>query len=253
MRAGRRSSRCVRTCVPTSTETPIERGSVTRRDGQGVDRGNGSGSRASPGGRPGASLPRVRGPLDQADRRSSRSLSGDGQGVLLRPDRGEGAGGQGALRRRVPRLRRRTRSRATARATPTRTARRAIPGAIERHWTRERVLEAMHVWRARYGRLPSSYDWSLTHARRRGGGALERLSKGTWPSASVVTRTCGSWRAARAAAAEQIAELGIGSADPQIVLHDVPSRLSPAIFCADREDSGKHGRYGGTRERKPNI
>ena len=127
------------------------------------------------------------------------------------------------------------------------------PGAIERHWTRERVLEAMHVWRARYGRLPSSYDWSLTHARRRGGGALERLSKGTWPSASVVTRICGSWRAARAAAAEQIAELGIGSADPQIVVHDVPSRPSPAIFCADREDSGKHGRYGGTRERKPNI
>jgi AraC-like DNA-binding protein len=93
------------------------------------------------------------------------------------------------------------------------------PGAIERHWTRGRVLEAMHAWRARYGRLPSSYDWSLTHARRRGGGALERLSKGTWPSASVVTRTCGSWRAARAAAAEQIAEPG----DRQCPSPDPPS------------------------------
>ena len=67
-RAGRRSSRCVGTCVPTSTETPIDRGSVTRCDGQGVNRGNGSGSRASPGGRTGAALPRVRGPLDRADR-----------------------------------------------------------------------------------------------------------------------------------------------------------------------------------------
>src|SRR4051794_23085227 len=38
------------------------------------------------------------------------------------------------------------------------------PGAIERRWTRERVLDAMRAWRARYGQLPSSYDWSVTHA-----------------------------------------------------------------------------------------
>ena len=82
VRASRRSSRC----VPTSSETPIERGSVPPCDGQGVNRGNGSGSPASPGGRPGAALPGLRGPLDQADRRPSRSLAGDGQGVLLRPD-----------------------------------------------------------------------------------------------------------------------------------------------------------------------
>ena len=82
--AGRTSSRgTIRT--RTSTKTPIERGSVTRCDGRGVNRGIGSGSRASPGGRSGAALPRGRGPLDQADRRPSRSLSGDGQGVLLRP------------------------------------------------------------------------------------------------------------------------------------------------------------------------
>jgi AcrR family transcriptional regulator len=43
------------------------------------------------------------------------------------------------------------------------------PGAIERRWTRERVLEAMREWRSRFGKLPSSYDWSRTHARRRGG------------------------------------------------------------------------------------
>jgi AraC-like DNA-binding protein len=76
------------------------------------------------------------------------------------------------------------------------------PGAIERRWTPERVLVAMRVWRARYGRLPSSYDWSRTHARRRGGEALERLRTGDWPSAGVVTTVYGSWKAARAAAAD---------------------------------------------------
>jgi AraC-like DNA-binding protein len=47
------------------------------------------------------------------------------------------------------------------------------PGAIERRWTRERVQGAMREWRERYGRLPSSYDWSRTHARTpaRGRGA----------------------------------------------------------------------------------
>jgi hypothetical protein len=72
------------------------------------------------------------------------------------------------------------------------------PGAIERRWTRERVLEAMRVWRERYGRLPSSYDWSRASARRRGGDALARLGQGDWPSASVVTSVFGSWANARA-------------------------------------------------------
>ena len=49
----------------------------------------------------------------------------------------------------------------------------------------------------RYGRLPSSYDWSRTHARRRGGQALERLNRVEWPSASVVSTLFGSWHAAR--------------------------------------------------------
>ncbi len=61
------------------------------------------------------------------------------------------------------------------------------PGAIQPKWTQERVLAAMREWVERYGRLPSSYDWSRTHDRRRGGEAQERLEKGEWPSASVVT------------------------------------------------------------------
>jgi hypothetical protein len=80
------------------------------------------------------------------------------------------------------------------------------PGAIERRWTRQLVLDAMLEWSARFGRLPSSYDWSRTHARRRGGEALARLGEGDWPSASVVAGIYGSWRAARMAAANQIVQ-----------------------------------------------
>jgi hypothetical protein len=53
------------------------------------------------------------------------------------------------------------------------------------------VLDAMREWRARYGRLPSSYDWSRTHAKRRGGVALKRLRDRQWPSASVVGQLFG--------------------------------------------------------------
>jgi AcrR family transcriptional regulator len=74
------------------------------------------------------------------------------------------------------------------------------PGAIEPRWTCERVLEAMRVWRELHGALPSSYDWSRTHARRRGGEALRRLEAGDWVPASVVTAVFGSWTAAREAA-----------------------------------------------------
>jgi hypothetical protein len=77
------------------------------------------------------------------------------------------------------------------------------PGAIERRWTRQRVLGAMLEWRARYGRWPSSYDWSATHARRRGGEALARLADGDWPSASVVADVFGRWVAAHEAAASE--------------------------------------------------
>jgi AcrR family transcriptional regulator len=79
---------------------------------------------------------------------------------------------------------------------------RCHPGAIEPRWTRELVLDAMLKWRERFGRLPSSYDWSRTHARRRGKQALWRLAAGHWPAASVVGGVFGSWALAREAAAE---------------------------------------------------
>ena len=50
---------------------------------------------------------------------------------------------------------------------------RCHPGAIAPEWTRERVREAMRAWRVRYGAARSSYDWSRTHARRRGGDSNE--------------------------------------------------------------------------------
>jgi AraC-like DNA-binding protein len=81
------------------------------------------------------------------------------------------------------------------------------PGTIKRRWTRKRVLEAMHDWRARYGRLPSSYDCSRTHARRRGGEALERLEESDWPSPSVVTELFGGWSAALKAAAQGVRDV----------------------------------------------
>jgi hypothetical protein len=80
---------------------------------------------------------------------------------------------------------------------------RCHPGAIERRWTRELVISAMLEWRDRYGRWPSSYDWSRTHARRRGERALRRLADGQWPAASVVSVVFESWAVARRAAAEE--------------------------------------------------
>jgi AraC-like DNA-binding protein len=77
---------------------------------------------------------------------------------------------------------------------------RCHPGAIRRKWTREWVIAAMREWRARYGRLPSSYDWSRTQASQRGGSALKRLEVADWPSSSVVGQLFGSWEAAREAA-----------------------------------------------------
>ena len=74
------------------------------------------------------------------------------------------------------------------------------PGAIERRWTRERVLAAMTEWQSRYGRLPTSCDWSRTHAGRRGGEAHRRLAEGEWPASSVVTQLFGTWAVVRAAA-----------------------------------------------------
>ena len=75
---------------------------------------------------------------------------------------------------------------------------RCHPGAIAREWTRERVREAMRAWRARYGSPPTSYDWSISHASRRGPDALGRLEDAEWPPASTVSEVYGGWTAARA-------------------------------------------------------
>jgi AraC-like DNA-binding protein len=74
------------------------------------------------------------------------------------------------------------------------------PGAIELKWTRELVLTAMREWRERYGRSPSSYDWSRSHVRRRSRIALERMEAGEWPAPSIVGSLFRSWRKARDAA-----------------------------------------------------
>ena len=83
---------------------------------------------------------------------------------------------------------------------------RCHPGAIEPRWPQKLVLAAMRDWQARFGRLPTSYDWSRTHARRRGGEAVARLAEREWPAASVVTDLFGMWGTARAMAAEEVEE-----------------------------------------------
>ncbi len=55
-------------------------------------------------------------------------------------------------------------------------------------------------WRNTYGTLPSSSDWSRTHANLRGGAAAERLNQGEWPPASVVSTNFATWERAREAA-----------------------------------------------------
>ena len=77
---------------------------------------------------------------------------------------------------------------------------RCHPGAIAPEWTREQVREAMRAWKQLYGSPPTSYDWSRTHASRRGREALRRLQDREWPPASTVSDVYGSWAAARAAA-----------------------------------------------------
>jgi hypothetical protein len=72
------------------------------------------------------------------------------------------------------------------------------PRAIAPTRTHEWVRDAMRDWRQRYGRPPSSSDWSRTHARRRGGVALERFLARDWPAPSTVIDIYGAWSAARA-------------------------------------------------------
>ena len=162
-------------CLPTSTETPTERASVIRRDGKGVNRGN---ERVLDRRRAVALARHYR----QFEGLSIRqigiagSLALNDQGVLLRPDRGEGAGGQGPLRRGVSRLR-------CIHAAAQRQGRHvcvlqgAVTGGDERRWTRKAsssrcasgatATDGSHVYTS----------WSGTHAAGAGSQALERLPK----------------------------------------------------------------------------
>jgi hypothetical protein len=72
------------------------------------------------------------------------------------------------------------------------------PGAAAPKLTREAVRQAMRRWRSLYGAAPSSYDWSRTHARRRGGEALTRQREGEWPPPTTVIDLYGSWAGAQA-------------------------------------------------------
>jgi hypothetical protein len=74
---------------------------------------------------------------------------------------------------------------------------RCHPGAIAPTRTRGWVRDAMRVRHGLYGRPPSSTDWSRTHARRRGGEALERFHARDWPASTVID-IYGSWPAAQA-------------------------------------------------------
>jgi hypothetical protein len=64
-------------------------------------------------------------------------------------------------------------------------------------WSRAKVRAAHRRWYALYGFVASSYDWSATHARRRGGAAMDRYRSGDWPSGSVIRRLYGSPAEAR--------------------------------------------------------
>src|SRR5262249_48636206 len=74
--------------------------------------------------------------------------------------------------------------------------RRCRPGAAAPQWTRQRIRDAIRRWTEIYGSPPTSYDWSRTHAARRGGEALRRVQSGEWPAAATVCRRYGAWSAA---------------------------------------------------------
>jgi hypothetical protein len=125
--------------------------------------------------------------LSIAEIAASGSLAGDGQGVLLRPDGGEGAGGRAALRVPVP----------VAAPTPSLAAGRRVrvlqdvpsardPAALDSRAGARGDGECQR----RFGRLPTSYDWSVTHAQKRGGTRSSDLSPDdgrAWPAACSET------------------------------------------------------------------
>ena len=176
-----------------------ERSSVTRCDGQGVNRGNGSGSRASTGGRPGAPLPRVRGPVDRADRRASRPLASDGEGLHLRSDRGEGAGGQGPATKGGAAAAAPIPSRGRAKVTPTPIARRATPGRSSAGgrasaWSRRWSTGAAATVRSRRRTTGRVRTRAGVGERRSSGSPKESGPRRAWsPGSSVLGPSLAPW------------------------------------------------------------
>ena len=125
---------------------------------------------------------------------------------------------------------------------------RCRPGAAAPQWTRERVREAMRRWAELYGRAPSSYDWSPTHACRRGDQAMRRLQAGDWPAPATVHKLYGSWAAAladafdapgRARDADRERSWG---ADVRAVTHQVAGVGPAAVSTATTDAARRRGR-----------
>ena len=118
------------------------------------------------------------------------------------------------------------------------------PGAIAPTRTRDWVRDAMHEWRQRYGRPPSSTDWSRTHARRRGGEALERFLARDWPAAVDRHRHlrvlgCRSRRRVPRRLTDSVA--GAIGRDARYLPNEVPGQLSQRNHAADRDAAAVDG------------
>ena len=87
------------------------------------------------------------------------------------------------------------------------------------------MRDALRRWAERYGHVPSSYDWSRTHARRRGEQALRRLDLDDWPAPATVAKLYGSWSRALADA----------FADPAAPVPPTRPPLEPAVRSLTRE------------------
>jgi AraC-like DNA-binding protein len=104
--------------------------------------------------------------------------------------------------------------------------RRCHRGAAAPKWTRARVREAMRRWAELYGAAPSSYDWSATHARRRGTEAMRRLERGEWPAPATVSELYGTWAMALADAFRAIAAARATARTTTVDLPELPGARS---------------------------
>jgi hypothetical protein len=65
-------------------------------------------------------------------------------------------------------------------------------GRRVRRWTRERIIEKILEWEARYGEPPCSADWNPSLAKWRAQEwRVERYRDGTWPSTNAAKRPFG--------------------------------------------------------------